>query len=323
MMNAWLALVVSMLTSVFFQEPARAEAFPQRSIVIVVPFSPGTGIDILARTIARELSDRWRKTVVVENRPGASGTIGTQHVARSSADGYTLLMTSNAHTINAAYFRALPFDGRTSFTPLSKIAVGSFLLVTHIKVPANDLFEFVTYARMNPGKLNFASPGKMSAHHLFMELFKLSAKIDMVHVPSSSTSGALQDLLSGNVEAMFLPVHVGWPLVQAGQLRALALGSETRSPLAPGVPTLSELGVGDVNVDLWYALLAPSGISGDLIKQYGAVMSDILQLDRTHSTLSSQGLYVDGSSSEVLAELIDKDLRRWTQVIQTMGLREH
>ena len=247
---ALLALAASALA----QEP-----YPSRPVKLVVPFTPGTGIDILARTLGQKLGDEWKVGVVVENRAGASGNIGTEAVAKAPPDGYTLLTTAQTMVVNRALFASLPYDPVKDFAPIAPLAIGSLALVVHPSLNIKTVNDLVAYAKANPGKLNYASPGNGTPHHLAMELFKTKAGIDVVHVPYKGTAQAVQDLLGGQVGVMFLPVHVALPQTDAGKLVMLAAGGSGRSNAAPNVPSLAEAaGIRDIDTDIWYGLYAPA-----------------------------------------------------------------
>jgi tripartite-type tricarboxylate transporter receptor subunit TctC len=271
---------------------AAAQApYPNRPIRVVVPYTAGTGIDILARVTGQRLSDRLRVAVVVENRPGASGNIGTEAAAKAAPDGYTLLMTSSTHVTNAALQPSVPYDPAKSFTPIAPAAVGSLALVVHPSVPARSVQELVALAQAAPGKLNYASPGSGTPHHLAMELFKLHFKVDITHIPYKGTAGAVTDLLGGQVQVMFLPVHVALSQVQAGKLRMLAAGGAHRSPVTPEVPSLADEGVTDIDVDIWYAMLAPAGLPKDQLALLNAELNAILNDPEVRENLLKQGLH--------------------------------
>ena len=239
--------------------------YPSRPVKLVVPFTPGTGIDILARVFAQKLQDRTKAPVVVENRPGASGNIGTEAVAKAPADGYTLLMTATTIVQSAVLNKAVPYDPK-AMTPIGLAAVGNLSLVVHPSMPARSVAEFVALAKAQPGRLNYASPGNATPHHLAMELFKLRFGVELTHVPYKGTAGAVTDLLSGQIQAMFLPVHVALPQAQSGKLTMLASGGAQRSPVTPDVPSLAEAGLRDIDVDIWYALLGPAGMPRDVVQ---------------------------------------------------------
>ena len=213
------ALCLAAAVSAHAQEP-----YPNRAVKVIVPFSPGTGIDILARTIGQKLSDDWKVPVVVENRPGASGNIGTEAVAKSPPDGYTLLMTANTLVLAPSLSPNTPYDPVKDFAAVVPLAIGRFALVVHPSVPATTVKELVALAKANPGKLNYASPGNGTPHHFVMELFKLKTGVDIVHLPYKGSAQAVQDLVGGQVQVAFLPVHVAKPQVDGGRLVMLASG---------------------------------------------------------------------------------------------------
>jgi tripartite-type tricarboxylate transporter receptor subunit TctC len=292
------------------------ERYPSRPIRLIVPFTAGTGIDILARVIGQKLSERLKVPVVVENRAGASGNIGTEAVSRSAADGYTLLMTASTIVQNAALSRSVPYDPVRGFTPIGLAAIGNLALVVHPSVAAKSVAEFVALARAQPGRLNYASPGSGTPHHLAMELFKTSFDTDITHVPYKGTAGAVTDLLGGQVEAMFLPVHVALPQARSGKLRILVAGGSRRSPVTPDLPSLAEEGVRDIDVDIWYALFAPAALPRELASLLNAELVAILGLSEVRDNLQKQGLNPVTGTPEELARLVETDLERWTRVVR-------
>ena len=299
---------------------ALAQRLSERTISIVVPFTPGTGIDILARLLGEQLQRRWDQPVIVENKPGASGNIGSQHVARAEPDGHTLLMTVNTFVMNAGLFRSLPYDPQKSFAPIIEVATGSLALVVHPSLPAATVGEFVDYAKARPDQINYASPGRGTPQHLAMELLKLSAGISLRHVPYTGSAGAVRDLVGGHVNAMFLPLHTALPLVGDKQIRLLAVGSAQRTAQAPDVKTLAEQGVSGFDVDLWYGLLAPAGTSPEIIARYNTVLNDILAQAPTREALAKQGMTARGGEPRQLADLIATDQPRWSKVVRDAGI---
>src|SRR4029077_19466525 len=220
-------IVIAAVAAAALTPAPRAQAqkpYPSRPIKLIVPFTPGTGIDILARTLGEKLGDDWKIGVVVDNRPGASGNIGTELVAKSPPDGYTLLMTASTIVLNRSLFKSIPYDPVKDFAPVAPLAIGQLALVTNPQVNARTVKEFIAFAKANPGKLFYGSPGNGTPHHLAMELFKSATGIDVAHIPYKGTAGAVQDLLGGRIGVMFLPVHVAEPLVKAGKLNMLAAG---------------------------------------------------------------------------------------------------
>ncbi|HEU0060333.1 MAG TPA: tripartite tricarboxylate transporter substrate binding protein [Hyphomicrobiaceae bacterium] len=296
--------------------PAAAQKLSDRAITIVVPFTAGTGIDILARILGEELQQRWGQAVTIENRPGASGNIGSQYAATRAPDGHTIMMTVNTFVMNVSLFKSVPYDPQKSFAPIAEVATGALALAVHPSVAAPSAQALVALARANPGKITYASPGRGTPQHLAMELLKLTAQIDLVHVPYSGSAGAVRDLVGGHVGAMFIPLHTVLPLAREQQLRLLAVGSDVRSTLAPEVPTFAEEGLAGINIDLWYALLAPADTPPEIIGRYHQVVNDMLRTPKVRDALTQQGLTARGGSPADLAQLIANDLARWAKVVK-------
>jgi tripartite-type tricarboxylate transporter receptor subunit TctC len=317
------ACLIAFLTAgalVFPGSAAQPQGLSDRTITIVVPYTAGTGIDIVARMLGEELRERWNQPVVVENKPGASGNIGTQYAASRPADGHTLMVTANTFVTNLSLFKSIPYDPQKSFAPIAEVATGALALAVHPSVPAQSARALIDHAKANPGKLNYASPGRGTPQHLAMELFKQTVAVDLVHVPYTGSAGAVRDLVGGHVSAMFIPLHTVLPLAKDNQLRLLAIGSPKRSPLAPDVPTLTEAGVTGFEVDLWYGLLAPAGMPQDLIGRYNRVVNEILSTAKVREGLEKQGLIPRGGTPEQLAQLIASDHVRWAKVIKDAGI---
>jgi tripartite-type tricarboxylate transporter receptor subunit TctC len=291
-----------------------------RTVTIVVPYTPGTGIDILGRLLGEELQKRWGQPFVVENKPGASGNIGTQQVARAAPDGHTLLMAANTFVMNASLFKSLPYDPQTSFAPIAEVATGSIALVLHPSMTATSVRELIADAKARPGQINYASPGRGTPQHMTMELFKLTAGVSLTHVPYSGSAGAVRDLVGGHVGAMFLPLHTALPLVADKQIRLLAIGGSQRSELAPDTPTLEQQGVAGFDVDLWYALLAPAGTSAEIVGRYNTEINDILKQPAVRDALSKQGLQPRGGTAARLGEMMASDQPRWAKVVKDAGI---
>jgi tripartite-type tricarboxylate transporter receptor subunit TctC len=296
--------------------PGRALGQSQQTIKLNVPFSAGTGPDLLARILSEELRQRWNQPVIVENKPGASGNIGTQAAARAAPDGLTLLVTVNTFVMNASLYKSIPYDPETSFVPIAEIATGVLALVVHPSLNVSTFSELIALARSKPGEINYASPGRGTPQHLAMELLKLTAQINLTHIPYAGSAGAVKDLAGGHVSAMFLPIHTALPLAETGQIRILAVGSQARAQQAAQVPTLAELGVTDFDVDLWYAVLAPAGTPKDVVDRYNAVFNEILAQPNVKAVLERQGLIARGGPSEGLAKLIARDRLRWAKVVK-------
>ena len=293
---------------------------PGRPITIIVPYSPGTGIDILARALGNELSQKWGQPVVVDNKTGASGNIGTGLAARAAPDGNTLLMIAKVFVVNPSVFKTVPYDPITSFAPIIKLATGSIVLAVHPSIPADTAKGFIEYAKARPGRINYGSPGFATPHHLAMELFKHATQTNLVHIPYKGTSGVMSDLVGNHVSAMFVPTHVALPLAADKQIRILGVASAERVAAAPDVPTFAEQGVPGFEVDIWFGLLAPAGTPADVVMRYNDVINGFLRSPAVAEALAKQGLITAGGPPAVLGELIANDMAKWQKVIQEAGI---
>ena len=293
-----------------------------RPITIIVPYSPGTGIDILARSIATDLSQRFGQAVVVDNRTGASGNIGTGMAARATPDGNTLLMIAKVFVVNPSLFKSVPYDPVKSFDPIIKLATGTIVLAVHPSVPANDAREFVAWVKSQPpGSVNYGSAGFATPHHLSMELFKQAAGVNLTHIPYKGTSGVMTDLIGNHVSAMFIPTHVALPFMRDKQIRVLGVAGRERSAAVPDVPTLHEQGLGEVENDLWFGLLAPAGTPPEIVARYNTAINEIIRTQEMVASLAKQGLVVSGGGPDVLRDLIVKDRIKWAKVIADAGIK--
>ena len=297
-------------------------AYPDRAVKIIVPFTPATGIDILARTLGQRMSDDWKQPVVVENRPGASGNIGTEAVAKSPPDGYTLLMTANTIVLNRSLFKSIPYDPVKDFVPVAPLAIGRLALVTHPSVSAKSVGELVALAKASPGKLNYGSPGNGTPHHLAMELFKSTTGVNLVHVPYKGTAGAVQDLLGGQLQVMFLPVHVALTHVEAGKLNMLAAGGAERASATPKIPSLAEaIGVREIDTDIWYGLYVPARTPVDVVAKLNSSVNAALKRADVADALGKQGLQATGGSAAQLETMTRTDLERWSKVVRDANIQ--
>jgi tripartite-type tricarboxylate transporter receptor subunit TctC len=306
----------------FAQAPA-ASAWPGKPVRIVVPYTPGTGMDILARTLGPHLQAAWGQAIVVENRPGASGNLGAGAVAKSPPDGLTLLMGVNTLIINPALYANMTYDPLRDLAPIGLAATGSFLLVASAASATRlrSVDDVVKAARAKPGSLDYASPGIATPHHMAMELFKLQAKVSITHIPFSGTAGAVNAVLSGDVPLMFLPVHVAMAQVKGGRLVALAAAGDRRSSLAADVPALAELGFKGVEADLWYGMLAPAGTPAEIVGRVNADMRRALALPEVKAALTAQGMEIAPSSPEEMGALMRKDAARWAALVKQAGIK--
>lgn len=301
--------------------PAPAQDFPARPVHLVVPFTPGTGADILARILGPQLSETWKVAVVTDNKAGATGNIGTDFVAKAPADGYTLLFTATSFGTNPALTRSLPFDPVRSFTPVILAATSALAVMIYPQVPARSMREFIALARREPGKLHYASPGAGGVQHLAMELIKLEAGIDVVHVPYKGLGGALSDLMGGHVQAGVAALQSAAPHVHSGKIRMLAVLSAERAPAFPDVPTLREQGMGDLEVETWYGLFAPAGTPSAAVAKLNSDFNALLKTPEMRELLEKQGMSPGGGTPERFAGLVSRELARWARVVAAAGIK--
>ena len=306
--------------SSLFAIAAGAQVWPAQALKIVVPFTPGTGMDTIARTVAPRLQERLGQSVVVVNTPGASGNIGADAVGRSAPDGYTVLMGANTMLMAAQLYKNVPFDPVKDFAPISLAAWGTLMLVANPKTGIKSVAELVAAAQAKPGHVVYGSPGVGTPHHMAMELFKTKTGLFMLHVPYRGSAGYTQDLLSGELMVGFLPVHVAQGLVAAGKLNALAVGSPKRHPAAPHVATFGELRIAGVEVDLWYAFFAPSKTPAAVAARLNTEITTILRLPEVRDVLGRAGMDAEASSADDLSKLVAKDFPRWGEVIKRNGI---
>src|SRR6478609_7283750 len=297
-----------------------AFAWPDQPVRIVVPFTPGTGPDIIARFVAERLSPRIGQPVVVDNVAGASGNIGSQQVARAKPDGLTLMSSVNTLVMNASLFKNLPYDPVTDFAPIGLTAWGSLVLVANPGQKPSTLAELVTAAKAQPGKLTYGSPGVGTPHHLSMALVEQAAGIELLHVPYKGTAGAVQDLLGGQIGYMFLPVHVSAQHIRAGKLKAIAVGSPRRLPQLPDVPTLAESGLKGVDVDMWYGFFLPKDTPADVVARLNREVAAILASPEAKAAFEAQGLIPATSTSAELGAIVARDSTRWADVVAKRGI---
>jgi len=304
---AWVAAAVS--------APA-AEVFPTRPIRLVVPFAPGGGSDVTGRIIGQKLTELLGQTVVVDNRPGAASMLGTDLVAKSAPDGYTLLLADLALTINSAYYlKQPPADPVKSFVGVALVAETPYILMVHPSVPAATIKEFLALAKAQPGKINVGSSGNGGGLHLTLELFKLKAGLDLNHIPYKGGGPALNDTVAGQIQATFIGMGGSLQFVQNNRLRALAVTSTKRSAALPNVPTLTELGF-DVVVTNWYGVVAPAGTPQPVVKRLYDEIRRALTMPDVRERLLATGLEPAPQSPGAFQKLIESELKRWRQTIK-------
>lgn len=292
----------------------------QTQIRLVVPFTPGTGIDLIARQIGPALSERLKRPVVVDNKPGASGNIGTQDVVRAAPDGATLLVSVNTLVMNPALFPKAGFNPLTDLEPISLTSRGQLLLVAGAATGIDSLQGLIARVKSYPGALNYGSPGAGTPHHLAMELLKNRARVSLTHITYRGTAPALTDLLGGQIDVMFLPIHVALQHVKAGKLVALAISSDQPSALLPKVPPLNSLKLGNLNVDMWYGVLAPAGTPKPDIERLNAALREILALPAVASAFETQGMTPEHSTADAFREIMVADAKRWADLIKAQGI---
>jgi len=304
-----------------FTATAAAQVYASRTVTIVVPYTPGTGADILSRILGPRLAERWKVGVVTDNRAGATGNIGTEFVARSAPDGYTLLFTATSFGTNPAIHARLPFDPVKSFTPVALVATSVMTVVVSPKLGVTSLREFLDAARSQPGKLHYASPGSGGVQHLAMELLKQETGVNLVHVPYKGMGGAINDLVGGHVQAGIVALQTAVPYVQSGKLRMLAVMSAERSPALADVPTLKELGFADLEVETWYGLFAPAGTPPEIVGIVNAELNALLGQPDLRELLAKQGMLPAGGAPARLGDLVTRELARWSRVVAAAGIK--
>ena len=305
-----------------FPTHAQTEAaFPARPIRLVVPFAAGGGNDLLARVISQRLQSAWGQPVLVDNKPGAGGNIGADFVAKSAADGYTLLLATNTLTINPAMFVKMPFDVRQDFAPVALAAATPFVLLVNNDLPVKSVRELIAHARANPGRLSYASVGIGTPHHLGMELFKSLTATDIVHVPYKGSVLSLTDLASGQVQVMLASINAAMPFMQGGKVRALAIAEPRRIDSARDLPTVIEAGVPGYEITAWYAVLAPARTPPEIVRKLGDEILKAMGEADTRERLRPAGFEIVRGNAGELRALIANDLDKWAGVVKAAGIK--
>ena len=309
------------LASTLFQTPAAAQSYPARSVKIVVPFAAGGPADVYARFIAQRLSDALGQSFVVDNRPGAGSVIGTDTAAKAPADGYTLLLMSNTHTVNETLIPSKPFQLMRDFVAIAPINYSDLVLVAHPSVPAANLKELIALAKARPGKLNYASSGPGTPYHMAGELFKSMADIDMVHVPYKGSSGARTDVIGGQVDLMFDAVTTMTEQVKSGKVKALATSGQKRSDVLPDAPTLGEAGVPGYEATIWLGLMAPRGTPRAVVDRLNDAVTKIVSQPDVRQAWTRQGAVPMVMNAEVFDKYMRDDIAKWAGVIKKAGIK--
>ena len=321
-MTAWLKGSVVAVGIAFAVQEAAAQAYPARPVTLIVPFAPGGGTDITARTLAAKLTARWGHSVVVENRGGAGGILGADAVAKAKPDGYTLLIANVGITsINPALYAKLPYNPDTAFAPISLVCELPFVLMASPSFPPNSVRELVAYAKAAPGTVTFASSGSGGSPHLTAEIFQAATGTKMTHIPYKGGGPAMVDLMSGQVNLLFASVLEGSGHIKAGRLKGLAVSHAKRNPALPDVPTLAEAGVKDAESGSWIALLAPAGTPAGVLARVEADVKEAVVADDVRVKLIAQGAVPQSSTPKELHALIQSDLARYGRILREQGLK--
>ena len=301
--------------------PALAQDYPNRPIRFIVPYPPGGGTDVVARIMSDALAADLRQPIIIDNRGGAAGNVGTDIAAKAPADGYNILFTLSSHTINPKLYDKLPFDVERDFVPISLAALIPQILVVHPSVPASNVQERIALAKANPGKLNYASVGTGSPGHIAGELFKIKTGVDIVHIPYKGGGPAVVDTIGGQVQLLFVSMPAAWQHVKAGKLKAIAVASAKRSVAAPDLPTIAESGVPDYAVESWYGALAPAKTPPAAVARLNAAFAKVLGNPQIKEKLLAQGAEAAPSTQAEMDRVIKEELEKWDLVIKTAKIK--
>ena len=300
---------------------AWAQSYPSRPVKIVVPYGVGGSADVYARYLGAKLSESMGQPVVVENRPGAGSIVGTDAVAKSDPDGYTLLMMSNTHTVNETLVAKKPFELMRDLAPITGVSYSDLLMVIHPSVPANNLKEFIAYAKANPSKLNYASSGNGTPYHMAGELFKAMAGVDIVHIPHKGSDQARAAVLGGQVQMMFDAVPTMAASAAAGKVRALATTGSKRSAVTPNIPTVAEAGVPGYEAGIWLGLMAPAKTPRPVLERINTEVNKIINSPETKETWAKQGTIAMGMSIDQFDKFLREEIVKWAKVVKVSGAK--
>jgi tripartite-type tricarboxylate transporter receptor subunit TctC len=316
------AFALSFFVSSFSLAQGSASNYPNKVVSLVVPFTSGSGSDTISRIVSPKLSERWKQAVIVDNRAGASGNIGTDHVAKSNPDGYSILMAIDTMTMTPAVYKSLPFDPVKDLDPIARIATSSYALAVTNSLPVKDVNSLMALIKSKPGQLNYGSPGNGTPHHLSMELLKSLKGLDIVHVPYKGIAGATTDLIGGQVQVMFATFNSLLPFAKAGKLKLIAVTGAKRSELMPDVPTFTEQGIPEVeNLYPWYGVLVPAGTPKDIQNKIYNDYVAVMKLPEVEKQLNELGIYVRLTNGEQLKEIIQSDITRWKKVVKDANIQ--
>lgn len=316
--------IAALFTALFTLAPgeALAQVFPSKPIRIIVPYSPGGTTDLLARVIGQHLSEKWGQSVVVENKPGVNGMIGSDLVAKAPADGYTIGIASpGSHAANATLYPKITYDTIKDFTPITLAVSAPLVLVAHPSLNVNNVSELLALAKSKPASISYASGGSGSSQHLAMELFKSMTNVDMVHVPYKGSAASYVDLLGGRVTLEFDAMTAAVPHVKAGKLKVLAVGSAKRLPFLPDVPTVAEAGVAGYEYSAWYGFVAPAKIPADVLQKLHAEIVAGLNSPKVRETLDKAGVIIVGNSPAEFSSFIAAEVEKAAKVIKFANIK--
>ena len=316
------AFALSFFASGLSHAQGNTSNYPNKVVSLVVPFTSGSGSDTISRIISPKLSERWKQPVIVDNRAGASGNIGTDHVAKSNPDGYSILMAIDTMTMTPAVYKSLPFDPIKDLDPIARISTSSYALAVTNTLPVKDVNSLIALIKSKPGQLNYGSPGNGTPHHLSMELLKSLKGLDIVHVPYKGIAGATTDLIGGQVQVMFATFNSLLPFAKAGKLKLIAVTGAKRSELMPDVPTFTEQGIPEVeNLYPWYGVLVPAGTPKDIQNKIYNDYVAVMKLPEVEKQLNELGIYVRLTNGEQLKEIIQSDITRWKKVVKDANIQ--
>jgi tripartite-type tricarboxylate transporter receptor subunit TctC len=317
--NPFLFIVIA--AAFGFEGAATAQSYPNRPVTLIVPFSVATASDVLARTVGKQMGERLGTSVVVDNRPGASGSIGNSMVGKAAPDGYTLLVTATSFIISKSLNPSLPYDPARNYTPVALLATDVMGLMVSSEMPTKSVAELVALAKSRPGVLFYASPGNGTPQHMSMELFKMETDTDIVHVPYKEQSGALTDLVAGRANMMITPIFGAMKLIQAGKIRLIAMLTSERTPSVASVPTFKEAGFPTLEVAVWYGLLGPAGLPADVLGRLNREINASLEHPEVRDVFEKRGLTPGGGSPERFAEWMRAEMQRWPRVVAKAGIK--
>jgi len=300
---------------------ASAQEYPHKTIRMIVPFPAGGPTDIIARTVGQKLTESMGQAVVIDNRGGSGGNIGTEIVAKSAPDGYTLLMAIVSHAINPSLYSKLPFDPVKDFSPITRTGAATIIFVASPSIGAKSIKDLIALAKAKPRELNFGSPGSGTPHHLAGELLKTAAGIDLIHIPYKGAAPAIADLLGGQVNTAFVSLPAALPHVKAGKLVGLGITSPGRSAVAPELPTFAEAGLGGYALENWYGAVAPAGTPREIIIKLNAEIVKALQMPDVKERLTSQGFETRTSTPDEFAAYIKSEIVKWAAIVKASGAK--